>query len=190
MNWFWKIWEFLFGDDIVSIPPCTRCPFLERELRETKALLDRLEEDRRLGSIRELELERQVQAMRDQVADSEIGPLQDRYLSLLQEHEVLSREHRHAVTSLQEKDKKIEELAVRSGAQDALIQGGLAEHQINRNLLIRAVALVSEPFPPAMSGEARRHRVYAQLLKDYPTQPKQDVGFAIELALRGVKRAQ
>lgn len=33
------------------------------------------------------------------------------------------------------------------------------------------------------SGEAKRHAVYAQLIKDYPTLPKRELALAIEVAL-------
>lgn len=35
-----------------------------------------------------------------------------------------------------------------------------------------------------VSGEAKRHQVYARLVKEFPTEPRRNLGLAIELALR------
>ena len=36
---------------------------------------------------------------------------------------------------------------------------------------------------PALGGEAKRHQVYARLIKDFPDAPKRELSLAIELAL-------
>ena len=36
---------------------------------------------------------------------------------------------------------------------------------------------------PGFGGEAKRHQVYARLIKDFPDAPKRDLSMAIELAL-------
>ena len=41
--------------------------------------------------------------------------------------------------------------------------------------------------PRVGAGENKRHRVYARLLKEYPTARKSDLGLAIELAVRGLE---
>lgn len=35
-----------------------------------------------------------------------------------------------------------------------------------------------------MSGEYKRHQVYAKLIKRFPDEPRRDIGLAIELAVR------
>jgi hypothetical protein len=47
----------------------------------------------------------------------------------------------------------------------------------------RAQVLVAEVEPLAMSGEYKRHLVYAQLIKEFPTTPKRVLGKAIEASL-------
>lgn len=37
------------------------------------------------------------------------------------------------------------------------------------------------------SGEAKRHQVYARLIKRYPDMPRHEVAFALELAVRKVR---
>lgn len=44
--------------------------------------------------------------------------------------------------------------------------------------------LVAEAMTRDGSGEAKRHWVYARLLKAFPHRPKRDAGLAIELALQ------
>ena len=51
------------------------------------------------------------------------------------------------------------------------------------DLPARALALVHETDGWDASGEAKRHRVYAQLLKEFPALSKRQVSLAIELAL-------
>ena len=38
---------------------------------------------------------------------------------------------------------------------------------------------------PTSSGEAKRHQVYARLLKDFPNMPHRQVALAIEVVLSG-----
>jgi hypothetical protein len=49
--------------------------------------------------------------------------------------------------------------------------------------LERVKALVASYADQSMSGEAKRHQVYARLLKEYPAASKRDLGLAIEVAL-------
>lgn len=42
----------------------------------------------------------------------------------------------------------------------------------------------SEAYYPSGWGEAKRHAVYARMLKAFPTARHQDLGLAIELAVR------
>ena len=52
-------------------------------------------------------------------------------------------------------------------------------------LFYRAVTLVIEAETTWVSGEARRHQVFARLLKEFPQATKRDVAWAIEAALIG-----
>jgi hypothetical protein len=52
-------------------------------------------------------------------------------------------------------------------------------------LLRRAVALTREFATWDASGEAKRHQVYAQLQKEFPTRPHREIALAIEAALDG-----
>ena len=51
----------------------------------------------------------------------------------------------------------------------------------------RVLAVCEDLTHPGESGEYKRHQVYAKLLKSFPQADKQDLAFAIELGLRGVK---
>jgi len=68
---------------------------------------------------------------------------------------------------------------------------GLAERRIaaltlvDRPLLDRAVEFVKEADTLAdVTGEFRRHQVYAKLQDEFPDRKKRDLAYAIELALR------
>ena len=50
----------------------------------------------------------------------------------------------------------------------------------------RAANLIEWNDKKNLSGEGKRHQVYAQLLKDYPGVSKRDIAMAIELAMRGL----
>ncbi len=47
----------------------------------------------------------------------------------------------------------------------------------------RVKTLVAQWATHAMSGEAKRHQVYARLMKEFPDASKRDLGLAIEVAL-------
>lgn len=53
---------------------------------------------------------------------------------------------------------------------------------VNAEVLERAKVLTSTQ-PAAMGGEAKRHAVYARLIKDFPQHSKRELALAIELAL-------
>ena len=60
-----------------------------------------------------------------------------------------------------------------------------------RPIIERAIELMrreeqkSEAFEPgALSGESKRRRVYAKLIKEYPNVPKRDLGLAIEAGMQ------
>ena len=56
---------------------------------------------------------------------------------------------------------------------------------VDRPLLDRAVALTKEAADQAeVTGEWKRHQVYARLLDEFPETRKRDLAYAIELALR------
>lgn len=56
---------------------------------------------------------------------------------------------------------------------------------LSYDLLKRAGTLITEQEQFAdRSGEAKRHQVYARLLKEYPNRSKGDLAFAIEAVLR------
>ena len=50
-------------------------------------------------------------------------------------------------------------------------------------MMARVHELVSQVAPRDMGGEAKRHTVYAQLIKDYPDIAKRELALAIEIAL-------
>lgn len=54
---------------------------------------------------------------------------------------------------------------------------------IDTTLLARTRELVTKHDEFDHSGEAKRHAVYAQLLKEFPTARKRDVALAIEIVL-------
>jgi len=50
-------------------------------------------------------------------------------------------------------------------------------------LVERARVLCREQEQPGVSGEYKRHQVYARLIKEYPAAAKRTLGLAIELSL-------
>ncbi len=51
-----------------------------------------------------------------------------------------------------------------------------------------AARWVADVEPLAVSGEAKRHQVYAALIKAFPTTAKRDLAFAIETVMQGHPR--
>ena len=54
---------------------------------------------------------------------------------------------------------------------------------IGGNVLTRATELIRTQAERDVSGEAKRHTVYAQLIKDFPDVLRRELGLAIEVAL-------
>ena len=54
---------------------------------------------------------------------------------------------------------------------------------VSTEVMTRAGELIRVQEPIDRSGEAKRHAVYAQLIKNYPTLPKRELALAIEVAL-------
>ena len=50
-------------------------------------------------------------------------------------------------------------------------------------VLERATQLTQDADTSLTGGEAKRHQVYARLIKDFPMTPKRELALAIELAL-------
>ncbi len=50
----------------------------------------------------------------------------------------------------------------------------------------KSLALPFEQDKTGMSGEAKRHQVYARLIKDFPESTRKDIALAIELAMRKI----
>ena len=54
---------------------------------------------------------------------------------------------------------------------------------IEPDVFARATELTQAADTTLQGGEAKRHAVYARLIKDFPMTPKRELGLAIELAL-------
>jgi hypothetical protein len=54
---------------------------------------------------------------------------------------------------------------------------------VSQPVLDRATHLIGDAETHSMGGEAKRHAVYARLIKDFPTVNKRELALAIELAL-------
>ena len=54
---------------------------------------------------------------------------------------------------------------------------------IEPEVFARATELTQAADTTLQGGEAKRHAVYARLIKDFPMTPKRELGLAIELAL-------
>jgi hypothetical protein len=59
----------------------------------------------------------------------------------------------------------------------------VAVASVDQAVLDRAAVLIGEADTTLSGGEAKRHQVYARLIKDFPATPKRELGLAIELAL-------
>lgn len=56
--------------------------------------------------------------------------------------------------------------------------------EIAPDVWAKTQALVREYAPTGMGGEAKRHQVYARLIKEFPTASRSDLGLVIEYAVR------
>lgn len=54
---------------------------------------------------------------------------------------------------------------------------------VSQPVLTRALTLTRDADTTLTGGEAKRHHVYARLIKDFPMIPKRELALAIELAL-------
>ena len=63
------------------------------------------------------------------------------------------------------------------------LEGEINRWRISPEILERAAALIRDADTLLTGSEAKRHMVYAKLLKDFPEIPKRNLALAIELAL-------
>lgn len=78
----------------------------------------------------------------------------------------------------------IHRLEVKLADHHRLLAAQLGTVALSPDLMLRASVLTKEPAAASLSGEAKRHQVYAKLIKEFPNESKRDLGLAIELALR------
>ena len=84
----------------------------------------------------------------------------------------------------------LDKAAIRAQANEEL-QGQLAGLRsrmattatVTAPVLARATELARDADTTLTGGEAKRHQVYARLIKDFPITPKRELALAIELAL-------
>ena len=90
---------------------------------------------------------------------------------------ITAEQSRHYAETLAQLHAKIEE-------QQALLTANLGDLSVAPEILLRARELTAVPRPDGMGGEAKRHAVYARLIKDFPDTNKRALGLAIEMVLR------